>query len=103
MAEFIVKIGDNKNDDPEKDTACFKDGDLICAERDNHPWTVKERELYDVVKAPGLSLGKARRYTKIWRTGSGKRMARSEWRFDRLTKKLFSKKTKASIEVERIK
>ena len=64
MAEILIKAVDAAHDDPEKDKqGCYKRGDPVVVMDDGHEWGKEERlPKFVVVKIPGLSVAKAKKY-----------------------------------------
>lgn len=55
MAEFCVKRQDQVNPDPEKDSLCYKRGDVVTIQEDGWKWTEAEQSGdLCVVKIPGV-------------------------------------------------
>lgn len=64
MAEILIKAVDAAHADPEKDKqGCYKRGDPVVVMDDGHEWGKEERlPKFVVVKIPGLSVAKAKKY-----------------------------------------
>lgn len=62
MCEIAVKKHDNSSDIPEEGR--WMAGDIVTVCCEGHPWTEKERELFHIVKLPGVSVEEALSYCK---------------------------------------
>lgn len=85
MAEILIKAMDHSHPDPNKDRAgCYKRGMCVVVKDDGHPgWGAKEGlPKFAVLKVPGVSAAKLRKYTAEQMQGNApyrRRLWRVRW------------------------
>jgi hypothetical protein len=62
MYEILIKVGDNTSPDPEKDRACYKNGDVVQIEKEGYCWTPEEKKR--VVRVD-ISNAEAKKYVEV--------------------------------------